>query len=138
MQHYVQYGCRLLITSPNQPTPAIPRNNHCHGGGVFLSKSITSTDLGDKLESSYINNVDLMKLERRAISTLEDSKSRVHSSLVQNAQLCIHIQCICLSLASPRSRPRVKDSRSSHLSGRASQVAGREIRKGRTLRRGTY
>lgn len=63
---------------------------------MFLSKPSNSTDLDNKLSSSYITSVDLLKLDG-TVSTLEDSRSRIHSLLIWNAQMCIHTQCIYLS-----------------------------------------
>lgn len=76
----------VLIT----PYPPFPETTTVMEGGMFLSKPVTSTDLGNKLNSSYITSVDLLKLDG-TVSTLEDSRSGIH------VQMCVHAQCIYLS-----------------------------------------
>lgn len=112
------YRCTVLVTSPNHSRPTIPRNNYHHERGGF----------NDNLNFSYINTVNPTVLERRAVSR-EDNRNRIQSSLVWNTEMSIHAQCICLSLGSSRSRPRVKDLRTSHLF--SMQLMEQQVKQGR-------
>lgn len=57
---------------------------------MFLSKPITSTNEDDKLDSSYINNVNLLKLERTTVNVLEGNRSRIQFSSLECIDVYSH------------------------------------------------
>ena len=73
----------ILSPSPVLIThhPPFPETTTTMDNGMFHSIPIPSTDENDKLDSSYINNVDLLKLEKRTVNALEGNRSRIHSCI---------------------------------------------------------